>query len=116
MQEVHYIICDNGDGSQSVEWYKGADFTAEQLIEAAEKDKYEQYASGDGVQLTTLEFPDNFNLEDISGINWKNLLPGDYDFVYNRYLSAEKTAQRKREQPSVDCCDPSPMTVWASVN
>lgn len=80
MQKVHYIISDSGDGSQSVEWYKGADFTAEQLLEAAENDKYGSYQSGDGVQLTTLEFPDNFNLEDISGISWRDLLPGVYDF------------------------------------
>lgn len=76
MQQVHYIISDNGDGSQSVEWYKGTAFTAKQLIESAENDRYNSYASGDGVQLTTLEFPDNFNLEDISGISWCDSLPG----------------------------------------
>lgn len=80
MQQVHYIIRDNGDGSQSVEWYKGSDFTADELIEAADNDKYDSYQSGDGVQLTTLEFPDNFNLEDISGITWQDLLPGVYDY------------------------------------
>lgn len=80
MQQVHYIIRDNGDGIQSVEWYKGSDFTADELYEAADNDKYDSYQSGDGVQLTTLEFPDNFNPEDISGISWCAALPGVYEY------------------------------------
>jgi len=80
MQEVHYIITNNGNGSNSVEWYKGCTCTAEQLIKAAETDKYDSYASGDGVQLTTLEFPNNFNLEDISGVTWQDQLPGVYNY------------------------------------
>lgn len=81
MQQVHYIIRDNGDGSQSVEWYKNSDFTAEELFEAANTDKYDSYQSGDGVQLATLEFPDYFNLDEIKGIDWKDQLPGVYDFL-----------------------------------
>lgn len=80
MQQAHYIICDNGDGSQSVEWYKGSEFTAEELFEAANSDKHDSYQSGDGVQLTTLQFPDYFNLDEIDGISWRNLLPGVYDY------------------------------------
>jgi len=76
MQQAHYIIHDNGDGSQSVEWYKGTDFTADQLYEAANECQWDSYQSGDGVQLTTLEFPDSFNLEDISGISWCDVPPG----------------------------------------
>ena len=80
MQQAHYIIRDNGDGSQSVEWYKGSDFTADQLFEAVDNDKYASYQSGDGVQLTTIGFPDYFNLDEIVGIDWCYELPRVYDF------------------------------------
>jgi hypothetical protein len=76
MKTAHYIIVDHGDGSQGVEWYKGTDWTAEQLIEYAEKDEYDSYQSGDGVQLTTIQFPDSLNLDDIVGIFWKDEPPG----------------------------------------
>lgn len=79
MQQAHYIICDSGDGSQSISWYKGSQFTAEELVKHAEHDEYESYASGDGVQLTTLEFPDSLDLDQIRGITWETKLPGDYD-------------------------------------
>lgn len=79
MQTVYYIVTNNGDGSNSVEWYKDIYFTKEQLVEAAELDKYDSYASGDGVQITTLQFPDNFDLNTIQGINWKTTLPGVYE-------------------------------------
>lgn len=78
MQQVHYIIRDCGDGSQTLDWFKGSMFTVDALYESAEKDKYQSYASGDGVQLTTLEFPDYVNLDQIGGINWCDTLPGDY--------------------------------------
>ena len=80
MQSVYTIIRDNGDGSQSVEWYRGSDFKRDELIEAADADKYNSYASGDGVQLYQLRFPDDFNLDEIEGVQWESRLPGIYDW------------------------------------
>lgn len=80
MKQAHYIIRDNGDGSQGINWYKGSEFTEDELLDSAENDKYDTYASGDGVQLTTLEFPDSFDLDQIEGITWETQLPGVYDY------------------------------------
>ena len=79
MKLVYCVLADNGDGSQRIEWYKGSEFTREAIIEAAEADKYDSYASGDGVQITCLQFPDYFNLEDMLGICWETQLPGEYE-------------------------------------
>lgn len=68
MQTVHYVILDNGDGSQSVEWYRGV--TYKELEEFCEKDEYDSYQSGDGIQITQVSFPDSVNLDDIVGIHW----------------------------------------------
>lgn len=76
MTTAYYIIADNGDGSQRVEWYKGTDWSVEQLLTAAELDKYGAYASEDGVQLTILDFPESFDLNSIKGIFWEDYLPG----------------------------------------
>lgn len=80
MQQVHYIIRDNGDGSQSAIWYKGSIYSYDQLYEAAELDKYDAYQSGDGIQITTLSFPDYFNLDEIGGIDWCGTLPDVYEY------------------------------------
>jgi hypothetical protein len=80
MQKVYYIIRDNGDGSQSVKWYKGSQFTAKQLEESAAADPYDSYQSGDGVQITMLGFPDSVDLDNIVGIHWEDDLPGAYEY------------------------------------
>ena len=88
MQTVYYIIRDNGDGSQSVEWYKGSQFDEEKLVEACENDKYDSYQSGDGVQIRTLEFPDNFDLNSIVGIVWRTDYPESYSYwIFNLNLT-----------------------------
>jgi hypothetical protein len=78
MKIAHYIIANNGDGTQRIEWYKNSDWTAEQLIKYAEKDKYDTYASGDGVQINTVYFPDSVNLDEVMGIYWEATAPGFY--------------------------------------
>lgn len=78
MQTVYTIIADNGDGSQRVEWYKGSEFSHDELVDAASAD--DAYASGDGVQISRLRFPANFDLDNIEGVLWEKLLPGVYDY------------------------------------
>ena len=77
-QFVYILIGDSGDGSNHLNFYRGSDFTKEQIYEAADKDKYDSYQSGDGVQITTMEFPDGIDLSTIKGIYFENKLPGDY--------------------------------------
>ncbi len=79
MQQVHYVIADCGDGSQTLEWYKGSQFSADQICEAIENCKgyeSERYQSGDGIQINTIEFPDDLNLDHIGGLYWYDYLPG----------------------------------------
>lgn len=56
--KVSFLICNNGDGSNSLEWFKCA-LTSEQLDLIEESDP-ECYSSGGGIQYTELEVPDNF--------------------------------------------------------
>lgn len=56
--KVSFLICNNGDGSNSLEWFKCA-LTSEQLY-FIEESNWECYSSGDGIQYTELEVPDNF--------------------------------------------------------
>ena len=71
MQRVLYVIRDNGDGSQSVDWYRNCTYA--QLQGFCEKDEYDAYQSGDGIQITTIQFPDSVNLLEIEGIYWHEL-------------------------------------------
>ena len=80
MQTVYTIIADNGDGSQRIEWYKGTEFNKDDLIESASQDKYDSYASADGVQVSMLRFADSVDLDAIEGIDWCTQPPGVYDF------------------------------------
>lgn len=56
--KVSFLICNSGDGSNSLEWFKCA-LTSEQLDLIEESDQ-ECYSSGDGIQYKELEVPDNF--------------------------------------------------------
>lgn len=77
-QLVHILIGDSDDGSNHLVFYKGSQFTREQLIEAAEKDKYDTYQSGDGVQITSISFVDSVDLDYHTGFTFETTLPGDY--------------------------------------
>lgn len=79
MQTVYTLISDSGDGTQHIEWYKGSEFSKDDLIEAASNDKYNSYSSGDGVQLSIIRFPDSLDLDAVEGINWCTKFPGVYD-------------------------------------
>ena len=78
-QFVHILIGNSGDGSNHLNFYRGDTFTKEEIYEAADKDKYDSYQSGDGVQITTMEFPDGFDLGTISDIYFEDKLPGGYE-------------------------------------
>lgn len=72
MQTVLYVIRDNGDGSQSVDWYRNC--TESDLREACEaSEDVNSYQSGDGVQITELTFPASFDLFSIKGIRWNEI-------------------------------------------
>lgn len=65
MKSVFMVICDNGDGSHSIEWHKT--MSVEKMDELEEEDCYQ---SGDGVQVTKLKFPDNFDFEEFAKVNY----------------------------------------------
>lgn len=56
--KVSFLICNSGDGSNGLEWFKCA-LTPEQL-DVIEESDWERYSSGDGIQYKELEVPDNF--------------------------------------------------------
>jgi hypothetical protein len=60
MQKVFMVIRDCGDGSQAIEWRK---LWSDEILESLEAD--DSYQSGDGVQMSELQFPDTFDLD-----NW----------------------------------------------
>ena len=60
MKKIYTVISDNGDGSSSILWVLD-----EKVLDKMEKlasDGDERYASGDGLQVNTLWFPEEFNL------------------------------------------------------
>lgn len=61
MKEVHIVITNCGDGSNSLRWFKSTSY--EDLCDLDERTgDYETWGSGEGVQITTLTFPDDFDL------------------------------------------------------
>lgn len=61
MKTLTYVIANNGDGSNSLEWVIDPAILAKMEKLANEGD--EQYASGDGLQVKTFKFPDDFDLD-----------------------------------------------------
>ncbi len=64
MQTVYTVIRDCGDGSQAVEWRK---LMNDAIVKKLESINY--YQSGDGVQIRTYYFPNNFNLDEWAEFN-----------------------------------------------
>ena len=60
MKTVHLVITNTGDGSNGLEWFKN---TPIEKIRTLEDTDLERYSSGDGIQITTLYFPDDFDFE-----------------------------------------------------
>lgn len=67
MQTIYTVICDNGDNTQTVEWRKN---WSDEILTKLENNRYEAYASGDGVQMTELKFPDSFDLDEFAMANY----------------------------------------------
>lgn len=76
MKSVFLVIVNTGDGANTVEWYK--DVTLEQLYKLEEEDP-DSYSSGDGFQVRTLDFPDNFDLDEFAKVNYITWNPGFED-------------------------------------
>lgn len=66
MKSIFIVICDCGDGSQSLEWHKTM---SEQKAQELEDNDLERYSSGDGFQCRELKFPDGFDLEMFASAN-----------------------------------------------
>jgi hypothetical protein len=71
MKQVHIVISNCGDGSNSLNWFKDTDIN--DLADLDEKtNDYELWGSGDGVQITTINFPDDFDLS-VLGVSWSSI-------------------------------------------
>ncbi len=68
MKQLHIVITSGGDGSNSLLYFKE---TQEEKLEQLDEitGDYERFSSGDGVQIKTLTFPDDFDLDTL-GISW----------------------------------------------
>lgn len=62
MQYIDMVICNSGDGSNHIKWV--TDEAVIEQMEARVDDGDETYASGDGLQVTTLKFPADFDLKE----------------------------------------------------
>jgi len=69
--QVHMVITNSGDGSNGIRWVTD-DKVLDQMQELAD-DGDETYASGDGLQVKTLTFPDDFDLEAFMKLNHLSL-------------------------------------------
>ena len=61
MQKLYMVIGNSGDGSNFIEYF--TDEAVIEKVEALADDGDESYASGDGLQLRTLKFEDDFDLQ-----------------------------------------------------
>ena len=59
-QTIHMVITNCGDGSNSIQW--ATDSAVIDQMEKLADEGDESYASGDGLQVKTLFFPDGFDL------------------------------------------------------
>ena len=67
MKELYFVITNSGDGSNGIMWVKDQkvlDFM-EELVDADN----ETFASGDGLQVKTLKFNDDFDLDQFMLLN-----------------------------------------------
>ncbi len=61
MKTISMVITDSGDGSNGIHWVTDEAVLDKMQDLADEGD--EQYASGDGLQVTNLGFPDDFDMD-----------------------------------------------------
>ncbi len=60
-QKIYMVITNCGDGSNGIQILKTQ--AAVNRAHSLADEGYEQYASGDGLQITELKFPDEFALD-----------------------------------------------------
>lgn len=70
-QKINFVITNNGDGSNSADWV--TDEAVLNKMEELADDGDASYTSGDGLQVTTLYFPDSFDLEGWIKLNRLNI-------------------------------------------
>jgi hypothetical protein len=68
MIKVYMVITNGGDGSNSIQWVLD-DKVIDRMEELVDDDD-EAYSSGDGLQVTTLGFPDDFDLATWMKLNY----------------------------------------------
>lgn len=68
MQTISYVICDAGEGSQYIQWFERA-LTDEEVDALMDADRYDTYASGDGIQIAEMHFPDEFSVLGWAALN-----------------------------------------------
>ena len=66
-QTIYSVLRDCGDGSQTIEWRKT---WSEEVLARLENDKYDSYASGDGVQWKEYKFPVDFDIDAWATLNY----------------------------------------------
>ncbi len=64
MKKVYIVISNNGDGSNSLKFFKNTPYEVLDNLDESTGD-YERWGSGDGVQITELVFPDDFDVTTI---------------------------------------------------
>ena len=78
MKSIYMVICDCGDGSQSIEWHRTWDDHKHEMLE--EGDDCYRYASGDGLQMTELKFPDSFDIDAFAKDNHIYWYEDEYEY------------------------------------
>jgi hypothetical protein len=72
MKSVFYIICDAGDGSQYLEWYRTKELL-DSVVAQYESDQwgadFDKYSSGDGIQVKELKLPDSVDIIEFGKVN-----------------------------------------------
>jgi len=61
MKTISMVITNSGDGSNGIHWV--TDAAVLDIMEERANDGDETYASGDGLQVTELGFPDDFDMD-----------------------------------------------------
>lgn len=60
-KSINFVICNSGDGSSYIRWVLDQDVL--DLMEDLADEGDEAYASGDGLHVETIVFPDDFDLD-----------------------------------------------------
>lgn len=60
-KSINFVICNSGDGSSHIRWVK--DSAVIDKMQDLADDGDETYASGDGLHLREIKFPDDFDLD-----------------------------------------------------